>query len=122
MAALTITDVTASGINAPSLVSASCGGDTAKNDNSDIFLWVKNSDASAHTVTVTAQKPSPTVPGFGQVTKSDVSVQVPATSGEKLIGPFPTIAYNQTDGTIAITYDDVTGVTIAAVRLPRQTI
>ena len=115
MATLAVQDIIEAGL-APTFGSAAAGGDVAANDGR-MFLWVKNGDASSHSVTVTAQATSLNVKGYGTMTKANAVVAVPA-SGERLIGPFPQSAFNNTSDQIAITYDDVTGMTIAAVRLP----
>jgi hypothetical protein len=117
MAALTIQTIAEAGVE-PSYAAAAAGGDTARNDNGNVFLHVKNGDASPHTVTVTAQRTSASVPGMGSTTKSNVSVAVPAGT-ERMIGPFAPLAFNDSSNNIAITYDDVTSVTIAALELPR---
>ncbi len=117
MAALTIQTIGEAGVQS-TYAAATSGGDTARNDNGDVFLHVKNGDASSHTVTVTAQTASATVPGMGTTTKANVAVAVPAGE-ERMIGPFARLAFNDASNDVAITYDDVTAVTIAALRLPR---
>ncbi len=117
MAALTIQTIAEAGLDA-SYAAAASGGDSARNDNGDVFLHVKNGDASSHTVTVTAQRTSATVPGMGTTTKSNVAVAVPA-GAERMIGPFAPLAFNDSSNDVAITYDDVTSVTIAALKMPR---
>lgn len=113
MATLTVEDVTESGLNA-TYNAADAGGDTFANDSSEkIFLHVKNGDASEHTVTVTPVTTSKEVQGFGSMTKSNVSVAVPA-SEERFIGPFPFQAFGEDPD---ITYDDVTSVTIAVLKV-----
>lgn len=78
------------------------------------FLWVKNSDASPKTVTVT-------VPGVTVgVTRPDTAVTVPAGE-ERMIGPVvPELAIPSGGRPIvAVNYSpNVTGVTAAAVRVP----
>lgn len=113
MATLSVQDITESGL-AATYDSADSGGDDFQNDSSErIFLHVKNGDTSSHTVTVSAEDSSLDVPGYGPVTKSDVSVSVSA-SGEKFIGPFPRFAFGNTP---AITYDAVTSVTLAVLKV-----
>ncbi|MCZ6721845.1 MAG: hypothetical protein O7A65_09920, partial [Proteobacteria bacterium] len=77
---------------------------------------VKNGDASAHTATVTVQDSSVTVAGFGALTKTNPQVSVPA-SGERWIGPFAE-AFNDATGFVQVTYDAVTSVTVAAIKVP----
>lgn len=76
------------------------------------FLWVKNTNAGADTCTVV-------VPGssFGQA-NPDVAVTVPATTGERLIGPLTAaLADPANGGLITITHSQVSGVTCALVRI-----
>ncbi len=117
MADLTIQDVVEGGL-AASYVAASAGGDAVLNLAGDVFLHVKNGDVSSHTVTITAQDTSEVVPGFGAMSKANVQVSVPA-GGDRFIGPFPRAAFNDSLGKVQITYDAVTNVTIAALRLTR---
>jgi hypothetical protein len=117
MAALTLQTIVEAGVT-PSYASAAGGGDTAKNDNGDVFLHVKNGSGGALTVTVTAQKTSAITPGMGSTTKSNVAVSVGAGS-EEMIGPFAPLAFNNASGNLAITYSGVTSLTIAAIKLPR---
>lgn len=117
MADLTIQDIVEAGL-AASYDPAAAGGDAVLNLSGDVFLHVKNGDVSSHTVTVTAQDSSEEVPGFGAMTKANLAVAVPA-SGERFIGPFPRQAFNDAGGDVQITYDDVTSVTIAALRAKR---
>jgi len=117
MADLTIQDIVEGGL-AAAYAAASAAGDAVLNLNGDVFLHVKNGDVASHTVTITAQDQSEVVPGFGAMTKSNVQVSVPA-GGDRFIGPFPRQAFNDSLGKVQITYDAVTNVTIAALRLQR---
>lgn len=76
-----------------------------------VILEVKNTSASP--VNVTVQTPG-TVDGNAI---ADLVVAVPATSGDKMIGPFPASIYNQADGSIYVDLSAATGVTVAAVRV-----
>ncbi len=116
MADLTIEDVVEGGLDA-TYVAAAAGGDALLNLQGDVFVHVKNG-ATAATVTVTAQDTSEDVPGFGNMTKGNLVVSVPATE-DRFIGPFPRQAFNDANGKVQLTYDDVTNVTIAALRLKR---
>lgn len=114
MATLTVQDIVETGLNA-TYDAANAGGDTFQNSsNGRIFLHVKNDDASSHTVTVAATASTYNLPGIGLVDKNDISVSVPA-SGERFIGPFALSAFGANPD---ITYDDVTSVSIAVVKLP----
>ncbi len=89
---------------------AAGGGDTvAPGDRT--FLWVKNTDAAARTVTVV-------VPGdYYAQALPDVAVVVPATTGERLIGPLDRRLANPSTGVVDITYSAAANVTVAAVRI-----
>lgn len=72
------------------------------------FLHVKNANGSSMTVTLTA-----TGKVRGQ-TAADVVVTVPATTGDKMIGPIPAELFaGASDGTCAVTYSSTTSVTVA---------
>lgn len=89
--------------------SAVTASDTCIPDDST-FLIVKNAGGSPDTCTVVT-------PGtiFGQ-NIPDVAVSVPATTGERWIGPLvPTLA-DPTTGLITITHSFTTSVTCALVR------
>lgn len=107
MAALAIQEASLAGLN-PAFVAASAGGDTFANDGKT-YLHVKNAGAAAVTATVNSIKPC------DQGSDHDAVVSVPA-GGERLIGPFPPGRFNDPNGAAAVTYSDVTSVTVAAVR------
>lgn len=76
------------------------------------FLHVKNAAVSSMTVTLTA-----TGKVRGQLA-ADVVITVPATSGDKMIGPIPTELFaGAVDGTCAVVYSSTTSVTVAALRI-----
>ena len=99
---------------------ASGGGDAALNIEGDVVLHVKNTDAAARTVTVTAQKTSKPVGGFGTMTKADAVVAVPAGE-ERFIGPFAPQAFNDAAAKVQVTYSATANLTIAALKIPRAT-
>jgi len=74
------------------------------------FLHVKNTNGSSMTVTVTA-----TAQVDGQ-TVTDLVVTVPATTGDKMIGPLTSKLFaSAADGVSAsITYSSTTSVTVAS--------
>lgn len=119
MATLSVQTIVEAGVT-PTYAAVAAGGDVAANTGRE-FIHVKNSSgANAYTVTVTAQNTSPTKPGFGTCTRASAVVAV-ATSGEEMIGPFPTGAFNNSSGQVAITYSGsapATDLTIAVIRLP----
>lgn len=107
MAAITVQGSSATG-TALSLVAASGGGDTVAVTN-DTELYVRNSDASAKTVTVVR----PGTDAFG-IAIPDIAVVVAAgaTTAIRLLPEFRDPA----TGLVSITYSAVTSVTVAAMR------
>lgn len=113
MADLTTQEITESGLDA-TYATADAAGDTVTNDTTErTFVHVKNGSASQMTVTVTPEVTTKDVPGFGELTKSSISVDVDA-SGEQFIGPFPYDAYGSAP---TVNYSDESSVTIAAIKV-----
>lgn len=76
------------------------------------FVHVKNTAGSSMTVTITA-----TGTVRGQLA-ADLVVTVPATTGEKMIGPIPAELFaGSTDGLAAVAFSSTTSVTVAALRI-----
>jgi hypothetical protein len=77
------------------------------------FLHVKNTNASSMTVTITA-----TAKQRGQAV-ADLVVTVPATTGDKMIGPITADLFaSASDGfSAAITYSSTTSVTVASLTI-----
>lgn len=80
---------------------------TLDNDNRTV-LYVKNTGGSGATITLDIPK---NVLGLAV---TDPTVTVPATTGERFIGPFPPNLYG---ATMTFTNDQATGVTVAAIRI-----
>lgn len=103
------TDLTAQAISraglAPAFAAANVDGHSWAN-NGRQFLYVKN--AAGAPITVTFPIPV-TVDGQAVASKT---VSVPATTGERLIGPFPA-QYQQADGDVWVDFSAVTSVTVA---------
>lgn len=49
---------------------------------------------------------------------ADRTVTVPATTGDRFIGPFPANIYEDAVGDLRFTMDNIDGVTVAVLRLP----
>lgn len=95
----------------PAFVAAASGGDkVAPNDRG--YLHVRN--ASGAPIVVTIAVPGNTKYGLAN---PDPAISVPATTGERLIGPFPADLADPADGLVAITYSGVTSLTVAAITL-----
>ena len=110
MATLQPQVVTLLGIT-PTLVAAEAGGDEFVNSGRD-FIHIKNGGGAAIDVTINSQV------NCNQGVDHDVVVSVPATTGEKFIGPFPKDRFDDAANKVQITYSAVTSVTIGIVRLP----
>ncbi len=118
MTQLTIQPVVEAGLLA-TYVAATAAGDKAKNPEGDVVLHVKNGGGAPITVTVTPQKPTTTVAGYGSMTKATVAVAV-ANATDQFIGPFPALTFNDTNADLIITYSADTSVTVAAIQVPRS--
>lgn len=81
-------------------------------NNGQTFLHVKNTGGAACTVSFDLPNQVD-----GQ-TPPDKTVSVPATTGDRMIGPFPIGQYNDSNGNLGVTYSTATGVTVAAINLP----
>lgn len=109
MAVLTTQTIVPTGL-APAYSAAAGGGDKVTPGN-DTFIHVKNASGSPITVTVDNVTPS----NYG--TDADLVVSVPATTGDRMIGPLPATRFaSLTDGLVNVTYSGVTSLTIAAIK------
>ena len=113
MANQAVQDIVETGLN-PSFVAAAAGGDDFVNGDRT-FLVVKNG-ALAVIVTITVQHTSFDIDKFGKVIFASLVITVPATE-ERWI-KVPLAPYTDGFGKVQVTYDDVTNVTVAAVRMP----
>lgn len=85
---------------------------TVANDGR-VMLHVKKTGAGACTVTVTTPG---TVDGNAI---ADTTFSVPATTGDRMAGPWRPETYNDpATGLMTIGFSEITGLTIAVVRLP----
>lgn len=113
MATLIVQDIVEAGL-AAAYANADAAGDDFANDSSRrVFTHVKNGGASQITVTSTPVETTKQVPGFGEMTKSGIDVDIPAGE-DRFIGPFPITAYGATP---TINYTDVTSVTVAVLKV-----
>jgi hypothetical protein len=97
----------------PSYGAAAGGGDVVDNSDGKTFLHVKNGSGGSITVTVTAQETSLATGTHGTLAVSNVAIAI-AAGQERMIGPFPKQAYNNSSKQLAISYSGVTSLTIAA--------
>lgn len=122
MSAITLQTITAAGIT-PSYQAATASDTVAGATGDDtIFIHAKNTNAAAATVTIAAVQSSARVTGIGTLTVPNIAVTIPATTGDKLIGPIPA-AYIDGTGTITLANTGtITNLTLAAIRLPRASV
>lgn len=77
----------------------------------NVILHLKKSGAGNCDVTIYTPN---TVDGLAV---ADLTVQIPATTGDKFIGPFPPAIYNNQNGDIEIGLSEVTGLTGAVLQI-----
>ena len=119
MATLTVQDSPEAG--GVTFAAASAGGDVVPNDGKTILLILNVHASLSRTVTATAADTTANAAGFGAVTKAD-AVQAVETATLDSMGPFPTTAFNNASGQVAITYSDsADSLTVAAVRVSGST-
>lgn len=86
-------------------------------DADRLLIHVKNTNAAARTLTVKAgaggHQSSAWMGGLG-----DLVVNIPATTGDVLIGPFESARFEQNDGNIYLDLDASANVTLAVFQLP----
>ena len=104
MGALTATPVSrlaGADLSATGLTNAGASGDTFT-AGSNVYLRVKNTKASAVTVTVTPTTGSG--PAGTTVGPLALVPQVPLTSGDRLYGPFPAYPFGDSNGNVNVSY------------------
>ncbi len=107
--ALAVQTPTTAGLN-PVYSAANVDGHSIANDGATILI-AKNAGASPCVITEVA-------PGkFAGLELTDPTVTVPITTGERILGPWNPAAFNQPDGTVHINFDQVTSVTVAAIKV-----
>ncbi len=111
MALLTTQTVSRTGL-AATYAAAAAGGDTFS-PGQHTFLHIKNASAGAITVTVVT-------PGTTSgLAIADVAVSVPATTGDRMIGPLGgSLVADPATGLGNITYSAATSVTVAIIDVP----
>jgi len=111
MALLATQSIVRAGL-APAYAAAAGGGDTFA-PGSNVFLQVKNASAGAITVTVV----TPRTDALGNAV-ADNTISVPATTGDRMIGPFPAEFYaDPTTGLANVTYSASASLTVGAFAL-----
>jgi hypothetical protein len=113
MATLTTQAVNRAGTT-PSYAAVNGGGDACEVGD-DIFLHFKNTNAATCTVTLAIPAGAST---YSNVTYTNVAVVIPATTGDKMIGPIGALFKDPTTGLCTITYSGTsTNTTVACCKL-----
>ena len=108
-----VQDIAETGLN-PSFVAAAAGGDDYINGDRTFFA-VKNGITPA-IVTIVVQRTSFDIDKFGKVTFASLVVNIPASEERWIKAPIA--PYTDGNGKVQLTYDNVTTITVAAVRMP----
>tara|TARA_R100001480_G_scaffold7322_1_gene14899 strand:+ start:10302 stop:10637 length:336 start_codon:yes stop_codon:yes gene_type:complete len=109
MATLAVENITLDTSLTPTYNSAAGGGDDFVN-NGRTFLHIKNGSGSPIVATINS------LVNCSQGFDHNVDITIPAGS-EEMCGPFNTGRFNDGDGKVGITYDDVTTLTVAVIAL-----
>lgn len=95
------------------MTAAVADGHMFANDGMTTIVF-NNTNASPRTVTI--QTPG-NVDGLAI---AELTITVPATNGRIYAGTFPRSVYNQTTGYVYVDYSATAGLTVAAIRIPRE--
>ncbi len=107
MPTLTVQSIVRAGLET-TYAACDAGGDEFANSG-DEFIHIKNDAVAEQILTI---ETAATVDGLAV---ADRTVAIPA-SEERMIGPFPTSAYNDGDDLVQLTYDAVVTLTIAIIK------
>jgi hypothetical protein len=116
MAILTPSVTGYSGVN-HTFTAASTGGDSFTNDGKTVVLFA-NTNASSRTLTIAAN--TITKQGIGAVAIPSTTISLPNSTtngGVCMAGPFPVDRFNDSNGRVNLSYDAVTGLTVAVVKI-----
>lgn len=100
------------------MTAAVAGGHSFENDGDTILLFL-NTNAATRTITI---QTASTVDGLAVADLSIVLAIGSVTPTRVMTSRFPRSIYNQTDRTVLIDYSATAGVSVAAVRIPRELI
>lgn len=112
MALLTPQVVARTGL-APAYTAANSSDTVTPVVGSLLFLHVKNANASACTVTLVDAGRTP-----AGSSAANPTVVVPATTGDRMIGPLPSTMADPVTGVITVNYSITASVTAALVQVP----
>ena len=107
---LAVEQITRAGTDLTDTGSLSTGNTYTFPNDGQTFLHFKKSGAGACTVTIVTPKT------IGGMAVADLTVSVPASTGDKMIGPFPPDLFNDSAGLCSFTLSEITGLTVAIAR------
>lgn len=107
--ALTAQALTRAGIT-PNYQAADSGNGNTFPNNGSTLLHVKNTGVQS-TLTIKANGLQ-----IGGSTLTDLTVTIPATTGDKMIGPFDPTYFNQAGNVVNIDWTSSAGVTVAVIQ------
>lgn len=111
MATLSVVKPSRLGTSAHIPVNASANGDQFPNTGKEFLLVETSSNAAV----VTFDSPQTCSFGISNSAAHDLAVNCSANSS-RMIGPFDPIRFNDGNGMVQVTYDVVTGVTVAVIQ------
>lgn len=119
MAVINVQSLSLSGLTATLSPATATVGDKFDNPTDErTFLRVANGSGASINVTIVAQAPSVSVPGYGQVPLTNQVLAV-AAGAARDFGPFPAALWNDSNGQVNFTCSAVTNVTVGAIRMAR---
>lgn len=120
MATLTVQNLSIAGLISSTMASASTG-DGFTNDGNTFLLFI-NGNASSRTLTLTVANATVNQAGYNPITLSNPTVTIPGSGtngGIAVVGPFGPSQFNDSSGRCNYTLDNATGMTVAAIKVPR---
>lgn len=112
MATLTVQDIDLDGLNSHTWQAASAGGDEFDNSSGKVLLHIQHVGGATAPIVVTVDSQRQCDQGFDH----DVTINI--DFGEDVLaGPFNKLRFNDTGENVQITYDDVTDLEVAALKL-----
>lgn len=115
MALLTVNSINQNGLD---ISATAVAADPSLTDSvkaaGDLFFYVENNDAGAHTVTVAKPQATAQCGNLGTLTVNDIVISVPAGEARSFTIPQ---GYSDASGNFAWTYDAVTSITVGVFSL-----
>jgi hypothetical protein len=119
-ATLSVQNLSLAGLLTSTMGSASTA-DKFTNDGNTFLLFI-NGNASSRTLTLAVQNATVNQAGYNPITVSNPTVTIPGSGtngGIAVVGPFGQTQFNDSNGQVNYTLDTATGMTVAAIKVPR---